>query len=123
MLRLSQPLYDARIGAARRQASYGYDAARYGLDAYRQQLERDVRQAYYRWLASREAIGILTATFELAQENERVNDSLYRNGKVTRDLVLRAEADRLRHRAATWIRARATESLARATSTCSAMRR
>ncbi|MGB5131142.1 MAG: TolC family protein, partial [Steroidobacteraceae bacterium] len=112
VLRLSQPLYDARIGAARREAAYGYDAARYGHDAYRLQLERDVRQAYYRWLASREAIEILSATHELAKENERVNDSLYRNGKVTRDLVLRAEADRLEIDQEL-TRARATESLAR----------
>ncbi len=111
VLRLSQPLYDARIGAARRQAAYGYDAARYGLDAYRLQLERDVRQAYYRWLASREAVGILAATLELAKENERVNDSLFRNGKVTRDLVLRAEADRLQVQQ-NLERVRATESLA-----------
>ncbi len=112
VLRLTQPLYDARIPAARRQAMHGYDAARYGLDAYRLQLERDVRQAYYRWLASREAVEILSATLELAQENERVNDSLYRNGKVTRDLVLRAEANRLGIDQQL-IRARATESLAR----------
>ena len=112
VLRLSQPLYDARVAAARRQAAYGYDAARYGLEAYRLQLERDVRQAYYRWLASREATGILAATLELAQENERVNESLHRNGKVTRDLVLRAEADRLQIDQQL-TRARATESLAR----------
>jgi len=111
VLRLSQPLFDARIAAARRQASYGYDAARYGLDAYRLQLERDVRQAYYRWLASREAVGILAATLDLATENERVNGSLFRNGKVTRDLVLRAEADRLQVQQ-NLDRARATESLA-----------
>ena len=111
VLRLSQPLYDARISAARRQASYGYDAARYGLESYRLQLERDVRQAYYRWLASRESIEILAATLELAEENERVNDSLYRNGKVTRDLVLRAEADRLKIDQQL-VRARSTESLA-----------
>jgi outer membrane protein len=111
VLRLSQPLYDARIAAGRRQAAHGYDAARYGLEAYRLQLERDVRQAYYRWLASREAIDILAATLELAVENERVNDSLYRNGKVTRDLVLRAEADRLKAEQQL-TRVRATESLA-----------
>jgi outer membrane protein TolC len=111
VLRLSQPLYDARISAARRQAFYGYDAARYGLESYRLQLERDVRQAYYRWLATREAIEILAATLELAAENERVNDSLYRNGKVTRDLVLRAEADRLKIDQQL-TRARSTESLA-----------
>ncbi len=112
VLRLSQPLYDARIAAARRQAVHGYDAARFGLEAYRLQLERDVRQAYYRWLASREAVEILATTLELAQENERVNDSLHRNGKVTRDLVLRAEADRLEIDQQL-TRARATESLAR----------
>ena len=95
VLRLSQPLYDARITAARRAAAHDYDASRFSLEAYRLRLARDVRQAYYRWLASREAIGILSATLGLAQENERVNDSLHRNGKVTRDLVLRAEADRL----------------------------
>ncbi len=111
VLRLSQPIYDARIAAARRQASYGYDAARYGLESYRLQLERDVRQAYYRWLATREAIETLAATLELAAENERVNDSLYRNGKVTRDLVLRAEADRLKIDQQL-ARARSTESLA-----------
>ncbi|MSQ91810.1 MAG: TolC family protein [Gammaproteobacteria bacterium] len=111
VLRLSQSLYDARIAAERRRASYGYDAARYGLESYRLQLERDVRQAYYRWLATREAIETLAATLELAAENERVNDSLYRNGRVTRDLVLRAEADRLKIDQQL-ARARSTESLA-----------
>ena len=111
VLRLSQPLYDARIAAGRRQAVHGFDAARYGLQAYRVQLERDVRQAYYRWLASREAIEIRAATLELAAENERVNGSLYRNGKVTRDLVLRAEADRLKIDQQL-ARARSIESLA-----------
>ena len=32
---------------------------------------------------------------ELATENRRVNESLFRNGKITRDLVFRAEADQL----------------------------
>jgi outer membrane protein TolC len=46
VLRLTQPLYDARIGAERSGAAYSYDAARFGLAAYRLQLARDVRQAY-----------------------------------------------------------------------------
>ncbi len=112
VLRLTQPLYNARLAATRRQAAHSYDAARYGLDAYRLRLARDVRQAYYRWLASREAIEVLAATLELARENERVNDSLHKNGKVTRDLVLRAEAERLEVEQQL-TRVRATESLAR----------
>ncbi len=111
-VRLTQPLYDARLGAERRSASLGYEAARHGLDAYRARLARDVRQAYYRWLAAREAIGVLESTALLARENERVNESLHRNGKVTRDLLLRAEAERLQVEQQL-VRARATESLAR----------
>jgi outer membrane protein TolC len=112
VLRFTQPIYDARIGAERSGAAYSYDAARFGLAAYRQKLARDVRQAYYRWLAARESIGVLEATLGLASENERVNDSLYRNGKVTLDLKLRAEAERLEVEQRLH-RARATESLAR----------
>ncbi len=112
VLRLSQPLYDARIAAERRSASHGYDAARFGLQAYRLRLARDVRQSYYRWLAAREAVGVLEATASLAHENERVNDSLYRNGKVTLDLKLRAEAERLEVEQRL-LRARATQDLAR----------
>ncbi len=112
VLRLTQPIYDARIAAERRGAAYGYDAARYGLQAYRLRLARDVRQSYYRWLAAREAVGVLEATVALARENERVNDSLHRNGKVTLDLKLRAEAERLEVEQQL-VRARATEGLAR----------
>jgi outer membrane protein TolC len=112
VMRLSQPLYDARLAAERRGAAYSYDAARFGLQAYRLRLERDVRQAYYRWLATREAVGVLEATSALARENERVNDSLHRNGKVTLDLKLRAEAERLEVEQQL-VRARAVLDLAR----------
>lgn len=112
VLRLSQPLYDARLAAERRGAAHSYDAARFGLQAYRLRLARDVRQAYYRWLAAREAVAVLEATSVLARENERVNESLHRNGKVTLDLKLRAEAERLEVEQKL-VRARAVEDLAR----------
>jgi outer membrane protein TolC len=112
VMRLSQPLYDARLAAERRGATHSYDAARFGLQAYRLRLERDVRQAYYRWLATREAVGVLEATAALARENERVNESLHRNGKVTLDLKLRAEAERLEVEQQL-VRARAVLDLAR----------
>jgi outer membrane protein len=90
---LTQPLYDARIGAAARAAAGEYDAALFGLDALRVRVRRDVRQAYLRWLATRASVGILESSLGAAQENQRVNDSLHRNGRATRDVVLRAEAD------------------------------
>ena len=111
-VRLTQPIYDARLAAQRRGASHVYDASRFGLEAFERRLARDVRQAYYRWLATRESVGVLEATELLAEENERVNASLYRNGKVTRDLLLRAEAERLEI-SQQLLRAGAAEDLAR----------
>jgi len=94
-LSLTQPLYDARISAGRSAAQSQYDAARAGRIALAGRIERDMREAYYRWLQARAQIGIFDATLELATENRRVNESLFRNGKITRDLVFRAEADQL----------------------------
>lgn len=92
-LALTQPLYDARIAAARAGAAADFDAASANHRALAAQVERDMRRAYYRWLEARAQAEILAATLELARANERVNDSLFRNGKITRDLVFRAEAD------------------------------
>lgn len=93
VLRLTQPLYDGRISATARGAGHEYEAARQGRDALLLRLRRDMRQAYLRWLGAREVTVILEATGAAARENQRVNDSLYRNGKVTRDALLRAETD------------------------------
>jgi outer membrane protein len=94
-LSLTQPLYDPRISAGRAAAQSQYDAASAGRVALAGRLERDMREAYYKWLQARVQISIFDATAELAAENRRVNDSLFRNGKITRDLVFRAEADLL----------------------------
>src|SRR5450631_3029983 len=94
-LSLTQPLYDARISAGRLAAQSQYEAASAGRMALAGRIERDMREAYYRWLQARAQIGIFDMTLELATENRRVNESLFRNGKITRDLVFRAEADQL----------------------------
>lgn len=95
VIALTQSLYDGRIGAATRAAKFEHQAARFGRDALAARLRRDVQQAYLRWLGAGASVSILEATLEAARENERVNDSLYRNGRVTRDALLRAQADLL----------------------------
>jgi outer membrane protein len=92
---LTQPLYDPRISSARAAAQSQYESAAAGRAALAGRIERDMREAYYRWLQARAQIGIFDATLELAAENRRVNESLFKNGKITRDLVYRAEADQL----------------------------
>jgi outer membrane protein len=94
-LAFTQPLYDPRISAGRAAAQSQYEASAAGRIALAGRIERDMREAYYKWLQARAQIGIFDATLELATENRRVNDSLFRNGKITRDLVYRAEADQL----------------------------
>src|SRR3984957_4542377 len=91
----SQPLYDPRISSARAAAQSQYESAAAARAALAGRIERDMREAYYRWLQARAQIGIFDATLELAAENRRVNESLFKNGKITRDLVYRAEADQL----------------------------
>jgi outer membrane protein TolC len=111
-LSFSQPLYDPRIAAGRAAAQSQYEAASAGRVALAGRIERDMREAYYKWLGARVQIGIFDATSELSAENRRVNDSLFRNGKITRDLVFRAEADLLEVQQSQ-LAAQNTESLAK----------
>jgi len=92
---LEQPLYEPRLGPAVAASRAEVERASANLDALRARVLRDTRQAYYLWLATQQAVLVLDATLELARSNLAANESLYRNGKITRDLVLRAEADLL----------------------------
>jgi len=65
------------------------------LQRFRQQLARDIRVAYYSWSQTRAALAIIDSSLTVLAENVRVSQALYDNGKVTRDQVLRAEAERL----------------------------
>lgn len=65
------------------------------LQRLRQELARDIRVAYYSWSQARAALAIVEASLTVLAENVRVSQALYDNGKVTRDQVLRAEAERL----------------------------
>ena len=65
---LTQPLYDPRISAGRMAAQSQYEAESAARVALAGRIERDMREAYYRWLQARAQIGIFDATLELATE-------------------------------------------------------
>ena len=92
---LEQPLYEPRLGPAVAASRAEVNRTTANVAALRSRVIRDTQQAYYLWIAAQQAVLVLDATFELARSNLAANESLYRNGKVTRDLVLRAEADLL----------------------------
>jgi hypothetical protein len=63
--------------------------------ALARRLERDVTVGYLDWLRARSSLEIVASSLGLLQENLRVNNSLYANGRITQDQVLRARAELL----------------------------
>jgi len=94
-LTLRQPLYVPAVPAALRAQRALYDAAQFERIALARRLKRDVSVGYLVWMQASKATGIVAASRTLLEENLRVNESLFRNGRITQDLVLRARAELL----------------------------
>jgi outer membrane protein TolC len=90
-----QPLYAPAIPAAIRAQRALLESSEFGRVALARRLKRDVTVAYLDWLKATNSVDIVQASVSLLEENLRVNDSLFRNGKVTQDQVLRARAELL----------------------------
>ncbi len=94
-LSVRQALYAPAIPAAVRAQRAQLEASQFDRMAVARRLKRDVTVGYLDWLKATRTVGIVQASVELLSENVRVSDSLYRNGKVTQDQVLRARAELL----------------------------
>lgn len=94
-LTLLQPLYAPAIPASVRAQRSRLAASEYAQLALARRLQRDITVGYLDWLRATKTVAIVEASRVLLDENLRVNDSLFRNGKVTRDQVLRAHAELL----------------------------
>ena len=94
-LTMRMPLIAPAIPAAVRAQRELLGASEYARTALARRLKRDITVGYLRWLGSVRNQGIVDASVALLDENLRVNDSLFRNGKITQDQVLRARAELL----------------------------
>jgi outer membrane protein TolC len=94
-LSLRQALYAPAIPAAWRAQKAELDSATYAREALSRRLERDVTVGYLDWLQATASVEIVESSLALLRENLRVNESLYANGRITQDQVLRAEAELL----------------------------
>jgi outer membrane protein len=94
-LSLRQPLYAPAIRAVVKAQSSLYEAAQEQRTAVARQLKRDITVAYLNWLRASNTEQIVAGTHTLLTENLRVNESLFKNGKVTQDQPLRARAELL----------------------------
>jgi len=90
-----QALYAPAIPAAVRAQRAQLEASQFNHVAVARRLKRDVTVAYLDWLKSTRVIEIVRASLSLLNENVRVNESLFSNGKTTHDQVLRARAEQL----------------------------
>jgi outer membrane protein TolC len=90
-----QPLFAPAIPAAVRARRSALQASEYAQLALAQRLRRDITIGYLDWLRAGRAATLTDASRALLAENLRVTDSLFRNGKVTQDQVLRARAELL----------------------------
>jgi outer membrane protein len=92
---LRQPVYAPAIPAAVRAQRALLESSEFGRIALARRLKRDVTVAYLEWLRATRSVDIVQASVNLLEENLRVNESLFRNGKITEDQVLRARAELL----------------------------
>jgi outer membrane protein TolC len=90
-----QPLFAPAIPAAVRAQRALLDSSNYRRMAIARALRRDITLAYVDWLKARNSVEIVASSQDLLQENLRVNQSLFDNGKITEDQVLRARAELL----------------------------
>jgi outer membrane protein len=90
-----QPLWAPAIPAAVRAQRALLDASSYRRMAIARALRRDITLAYIDWLKAGNSVEIVRASEALLIENLRVNQSLFDNGKITEDQVLRARAELL----------------------------
>jgi len=94
-LTVRQPIYAPAIPAAIRAQRAALEASEFSRVAFARRLKRDVTVAYLDWLKATKTVDIVRSSLSLLEENLRMNESLFRNGKVTQDQVLRARAELL----------------------------
>jgi len=61
------------------------------INLYKRELVKEIKTAYFKYLQSVQAIKIYDIALKLVQESKRINESLFKNDKVNRTVVLRAE--------------------------------
>jgi outer membrane protein len=88
-----QPLVDPKIYYNQKISKQLSDAQMADAESYRRQLVADIKTAYFNYLKTIRIEQLLDDTKVLLEENIRVNESLYRNDKVTIDNVYRSRAE------------------------------
>ena len=63
------------------------------ITSYKNELIFQIKSAYFRYLSSLKVVNVYKNSIELAEENKRVNERLFANGKSLPAYVLKSESE------------------------------
>jgi len=92
----TMPLLNFEIIYNKRIKSQQTSLQKIELEIYQRELVKEIKIAYYKYLQSIEGINIYQAALKLVKENQRVNQSLFKNDKINRTAVLRSDNEVIR---------------------------
>jgi outer membrane protein TolC len=94
-LTFTAPLYAPTLAPKINAVAASGQASAAQVESVARRLVRDIKVAYYGLQQAQAQQVVLSASEQLLKENLRVNEALLAQGKITRDAVLRAEAELL----------------------------
>ncbi|MEM8908155.1 MAG: TolC family protein [Bacteroidota bacterium] len=92
-LRLTMPVYNAAILKNRQIKRDQVGIEKMSVEIYKRELVNEVKKGYFNYLNANQALELFQQTLLLVEENLRTSQSLYKNHKVTIDVVYAAEAE------------------------------
>ena len=99
-VRTSLPLINTEIWYAKQIRQEDITRQQAAVNAYKRQLVKDIKSAYYRYFQAARSVDIYQNALELVQENIRVNESLLKNGVRNSTALTRAKTEQQRTLAA-----------------------
>ena len=94
-LTVSAPLYVPGLDAQVKARQALLMVAQSGREVVARQLVRDMKVAYWSYSQAQAQQNVLLQSLKVLEENERIANVLLKNGRATRDLALRAQAEKL----------------------------
>jgi len=91
--RISYPLLNTDLYYNKKISGQGVVMAEYEADIYRQQLTKEIKQAYFNYCSSLDALRIYRNALQLVDQNLKVSRSLEKNGKGLPANILRAGSE------------------------------
>ncbi|WP_164875636.1 TolC family protein [Apibacter sp. HY039] len=90
-IRWSLPIINSEIYYNQKIQKSAFNMQQLELQIYKRELVKDIKIAYYQFCQMTEEINIYENGVKLAKEGSRINESMFKNGKVNRSVVLRSE--------------------------------